>query len=295
MQARKAVNLNFLLLLRLSGYRNKAMKTLQKHFSKQLLCLSLLLLAAVYVSAQSTQTTARKLSAITAPRTIPSPSYLFNPVKLNSFRDCSSENIRQASFSPKYNRDDRVKMCVLIEKLRIKLWQSRNSVSELDYQVSEIWKATPYLYFEKVSWTKKFFGGTFGHAEYKQIFQPDGSIFKRGIIALSLNESTFPYTFLHELRHVRDLYDGYNYRKAYSSRQLEERGFLIESYYAEATNERAAFFKEFWRDEWRRVPRNERRQLALAGIERYMRKYYKDLFRASESNSAKVSMLAPNK
>lgn len=227
-------------------------------------------------------------------RTIPAATYLLNPVKLNPYGDCSSENIRQTSFSPKYNRDERAKMCRLLEKLRVTLWRSGASVNELDYQVHEIWKVTPYLYFEKVSWTQTFFGGVFGHAAYQQVFQLDGNTVKRGTIALSLNENTFPYTFLHELRHVRDLYDGYNNRKVYSTRQIEERAFLLESYYTEATDHHAAFFKEFWRDEWRAMSRSERRRLAAADIERYLRKYYGYLFRAPKDNSAQISSLTPS-
>ena len=269
------------------------MNLLQKYFSKQLLSLPLLFLTAVYVSAQSAQTATWK-QPDNSSETIPISSYLPNPVKSNPLGDCTSENIRQESFSPKYKRGDRIKMCRLLEKLRLNLWQSRSKTGELDNQVDEIWKVTPYLYFEKVSWSQKFFAGIHGHASYQQVFYPDRGTVKRGVIALSLKENTFPYVFLHELRHVRDLYDGYNDRKVYSMQEIEERAFLLQSYYAEATSDRVAFIKEFWRNEWRSMPRPERRQLALAHIENHMRKYYKELFRSPEDNSGKIALVAPN-
>lgn len=244
-----------------------------KSLLKQTLTLTFIFGAPLYISSQSNQTAYRNLRAV-AVETALAPSYLPNPVKSNPSGDCRPENLRPNLFSPKYDRADRAKLCSLLENLRLKLWQSRSKVGELDFQLAEIWKVTPYLYFEKVGWTQNVFGGVFGHATYRQIFQPDGTTFKRGVMALRLKEKTFPYTFLHELRHVRDLYDGYNGGKVYSARQLEESAFLIESYYTEATEERAAFFKEFWRSEWRAVSRPERRRRALDEIARYMLKYY---------------------
>lgn len=247
------------------------MKIPLKSLLKQYLALTFILLTALFVSAQTKQTVFQNSRAHEAAL---APGYLPNPVKLNPYGDCLAQNIRRTMFSAKYSSADRAKLCSLLDQLRLKLWRSRRIVGELDYQIGEIWKVAPYLFFEKVGWMQSVFSGVYGHAVYQQILQTDGSILRRGIISLRLNEKTFPHTFLHELRHVRDLYDGYNGRKVFSAQQLEENAFLLESYFTEATADRAAFFKEFWRSEWRAISRAERRRLALEDIARYMRKHY---------------------
>ena len=195
---------------------------------------------------------------------------------LPTIDNCRNELLKNVSFQGKWSAADRVKLCRLIDDLRAELWSLRGRVPELDHQVRAIWSMLPLVRFEQGSYGNLFFKGVEAESVYYQYWSPEtGGVEKQGIISLRLSEKKFPYLFLHELRHIYDRHEiSAGRMKASNARKLEEIAFLLESYYTEASNKRVFLLKEFWRDDWSSLPREERRNRAMQSISRYINAHY---------------------
>ncbi len=207
-----------------------------------------------------------------------------NPILKNAGAGCTAENLRAERFTTETGTDERVKLCMAIDKITDKL--NRNAWSPaLDGELRNIWQVfsdqTVVLRpMPKNTWSKML-----AMAEAFPAGVGDGTgrnyaacVYVR---AEKSESKSFFQVLFHELRHVYDFYDTWKNKTSLNSMEIERRAFVLMGKITQETPEKEKFSNvpKFWKESWRKASDEEIAAKRVAAIDKYLfgSKYYRNL------------------
>lgn len=210
-----------------------------------------------------------------------------NPILLRLDKGCNIENINLERFDKDINAGQSVAFCEALQDISAKL--SGNWSSALKTEMMQIW----WVFLNKNVKIRSMKNGASSRilaaAEAFTDNSP-GAGFNASFYLRpnKVNDKSFFYVFMHELRHVYDFYQIYQTQGNMTEAELEKRGFRIMGEIYQETPDKPFFFRlpTFWEDGWKNLSAGEIAQRREQKIEKFMRGngFYKNLLKNPESH-----------
>ncbi|MBA2620905.1 MAG: hypothetical protein H0U87_06870 [Acidobacteria bacterium] len=207
-----------------------------------------------------------------------------NPILKFAGAGCTAENLRAERFTSETGADERVKLCLAIDKITDKL--NRNAWSPaLSHELESIWQVFSDETVALRPMPKNTSSKMLAMAEAFPAGIGDGTgrnyaacVYVRA--EKSENKSFFQVLF-HELRHVFDFYDTWKNKTSLNSLEIERRAFVLMGKITQETPEKEKFSNvpKFWKESWRKSSGEEIAAKRVAAIDKYLfgSKYYRNL------------------
>lgn len=208
-----------------------------------------------------------------------------NPVLNSAAAGCAPDNLRAGRFTAETDADERVKLCMAIDKITNKLNQTAWSPA-LSAELQNIWQVFSNETVALRPMPKNVSSRMLAMAEAF----PAEVIVKNGNFAASVSVrpeksdgKSFFQVLFHELRHVYDFYETWKNKTALDSMEIERRAFVLMGKITQETPEKEKFSNvpKFWKESWRDDSAEEISAKRIAAIDKYLsgNKYYRNLAR----------------
>jgi hypothetical protein len=238
--------------------------------------LFLLTISAVFISAQST------------------PKSFRNPVLKAQESGCVANNLRPERFKAEITTDERIKLCLAINKISFKL-NSTGWSPQLNYELKGIWDVFSN---EDVSLRLMPKGASSRILAQAEPF-PSGVVvneFEADIYIRPerIDDNSFFQVFMHELRHIYDFYRTWDNKTTLNSLEVERRAFLLMGKISQEIPENVFGIPKFWKESWRALSREEITAKREAAVNKYLQdsRFYQRLAENSKKSPLDFSSQA---
>ncbi len=208
------------------------------------------------------------------------PTFFTNPLVYKNDGGCNFENLDSARFDGQISTNQKILFCKTLQKISLKL--DGNWSPALKSEMQQIWQIFAR---ENVKICLFKFGVPSGYRAMAEIADE-----KTGGNGFNINlylrpeqtgdKSFFPI-FMHELRHIFDLYTIWKNKTSITQAELEKRAFRITGKINQELpdNDRYSGLPTFWKNSWKNLSPNEINQKREAKIEKFMQNnsVYKNL------------------
>lgn len=195
-----------------------------------------------------------------------------NPLLSDANKSCRPENLNTVRFDKQMSANQRMLICETLQEISVKL--NSNWSPALKSEMQQIWQVfireniKILLMEENVSsniraMTEALTGNTNGRGFNANLYlKPDRA-----------GDKSFFSIFMHELRHVFDLYMLWKNKTNITQAELEKRAFRIVGKINQESpdNDRFSRLPTFWEDSWKNLPPNEIERKRDEKIEKFMR------------------------
>jgi len=187
---------------------------------------------------------------------------------------CATNNLQTKRFSSEFDEDERVKICLRMNKIVGKLNSTEWSPA-LSAELKDIWKVFSAQPIALRSMPKENSSRHLAIAEASPSGASDehfgASVYVRSD---KMDTASFFHILFHELRHVYDFYQTWKGKSVVNSVELERRAFLLIGKITQETPEKEKFTEvpKFWKESWRNHSADEISSKREAAIEKYLRK-----------------------